>query len=83
MQTLKRMAVAPPPQTCDGTITVKTGLPQPTPVRKLQKLKKDPRKQVRDAAIRSYVCHSYNQKQFALPPNTRKEDLDAACKGLK
>jgi hypothetical protein len=68
LQSLKGLPSAPTPR---------------APVKKLQHLKKDPRKQVRDTAIRNYVCRSYNQKQFALPPNTKKEDLDAACKGVK
>jgi hypothetical protein len=81
MQSLKRIAVASPPP-CQ-TIAIKTGLPQPQSLPTPSRLQKDPRKQVRDTAIRNYVCRSYNKKQFALPPGTKKEDFDQACKGVK
>jgi len=83
MQSLKKMALAPPPQPCDGTITVKSGFPQPAPIATVHKLKIDPGKQVRDQAIRNYVCHNYKTKPFALPANTSQQDFDQACKGVK
>ena len=83
MQGIKRMAMAAPPQSCDGVVTVTQGRPQPTPLTAVHRLKKDPRKQVRDDAIRSYVCHAYRDKKLPPPPGSKQEDLDAACKGVK
>jgi hypothetical protein len=82
MQALRHMALAPPPQPCDGTLTVKTGLPSRTPLKTIHRLQKDPRKQVRDTAVRNYVCRNYKQKQFSLPPGTTQQDFDQACKGV-
>jgi len=83
MQSLKKMSLAPPARPCDGTLTVKSGLPQPAPVTTAHKLKIDPSKRVRDQAVRNYVCHNYKMKKFTLPPNTSQQDFDQACKGVK
>jgi len=83
MQAFKLMATAPPPQPCDGSIPVKSGLPPPAPVTTVHRLKKDTRKQLRDVAIRNYVCRSYRTKQFALPQGSTQQDFDQACKGVK
>jgi hypothetical protein len=83
IQSLRLMAAAPPPQPCDGTIPVKTGIPLPAPVTAIHPLKKDTRKQLRDVAIRSYVCHGYRTKQFAMPQGITQQDFDKACKGVK
>ena len=83
MQSLKKMMLAPPPQPCDGTLTVKTGVPQPAPIATIHQLKIDPSKRVRDQATRNYICHAYRTKSFTLPPNTTQQDFDQACKGVK
>lgn len=83
MQSLKKMALTSSPQPCDGTIPVRSGLPQPMPVTAVHKLKIDANKQVRDQAVRNYVCRNYKAKAFALPANTTRQDFDQACKGVK
>ncbi len=81
LQSLKPMAVIPQTQPCDGSVPIKPGLPQPTPLKTVHRLKIDPSKQIRDDGIRSYVCHTYRTKSFSLPPNTTQQDFDRACKG--
>jgi hypothetical protein len=83
MQSLKSMALAPQPQPCDGSIAIKSGLPQPTPPATVHRLNIEPHKRVRDDAIRNYICHGYRAKSFALPANTTQQDFDKACKGVK
>jgi hypothetical protein len=80
---LKSMALAPPPQTCDGSIPITPGLPTPAPLQTVHSLKKDQRKQLRDDSIRAYICKNYRTKTFPLPSGTTPQDLDQACKGVK
>ena len=81
LQSLKKMMLAPPSQAC-RTLTVHSGqLPQPTPIQTNQKLKIDPHKQIRDDAVRNYVCRTYRSKNFSLPAGVTQQDFDQACKG--
>jgi len=83
MQQLKQMIEVAPSTSCDGTLTIKPGLPKPAPLKTARKLLKDAPKQVRDDAIRSYICHTYQIKSFALPAGTTQQDVEQACKGVK
>ena len=82
-QSPQNLVPPPPPQNCDGVITVQTGVPPTVPPRAVRPLKKDLRKQLHDTNVRNYVCHSYKQKQFSLPAGTTQQDFDRACKGVK
>lgn len=83
MQSLKRIALAPQAQPCDGSISINSGPPPTKPVPTIHRMKKELHKQVRDDAVRTYICHSYRTKTFTLPPGTSQQDFDRACKGVK
>jgi hypothetical protein len=82
MQALPRLALSAPAQSCDGPISVVQGPPPPPTAATVHPLKKDAAKQVRDDAIRSYVCHKYRD-QHLTPPVGTQQDLEQACKRVK
>lgn len=83
VQALQRMALAQQSQSCDGTVKVNLGRPQPAPLKTIHRLRKDTSKQARDDAVRNYVCRAYRDKHLSPPPGSTQTDLDRACKGIK
>jgi hypothetical protein len=83
MNALPRMTIIPPIQTCNGSIPVIAGPPPPAPAPAVRKLRKDAVKQVRDDALRTYICQQYRTQKLPPPAGTSQQDLDRACKGVK
>lgn len=81
LRTLRPMTIGSQSESCNAIVQVIPGRPQ-TAHAAVHRLRKDPRKRIRDDALRTYICQQYRSKQIALPVGTQ-QDLDQACKGVK